>query len=514
MVEYQDINISRYPVFSTYQDMGMTKGEIESDLIATIQRRFYQMTDEQKEDMNLTEETFTTTNIYRLIDEDRISVNFFDMITINGIEYPSYNMEIDIDGDGLFSILPNSNSSEAGWVPQKPVNRYNSTTYEQAKKEKYAKMNAAHLADDPNPSALKKAWWTFLDVAKLQGGEVIGEIENELRELTGIDFGKGSQARFSAENVLELHAQENQQEILLLEAAMADREDMDNFNIIKGDLVMTQDGRIVRSDNAFFDLISKNEGFEGKVYDAQKYYLSGGMKGQFGKGSHRDLMKQAYQLMEEGAISKITGKKFETRQEALDSLMNPMLMGNMEKWGMYDPTVGHGFSLNNKDAMDSLINGHTGTTSLSQKYTIEGLMNGSEFLTMSDSINVFLDVVITQKQNYIKALYPDIDFTNAKNSPLYLALTDMAYVTNKWVKEGTFHNKHMNLYLKTGDKTHIGDWNTAAEDTVLGQMRIDADMAITKGLTGHFHRLEQDAFLIKKWMDGGMIWKQEDDPEL
>ena len=268
---------------------------------------------------------------------------------------------------------------------------------------------------------------------------------------------------------------------------------------------MTQDGRIIRSDNAFFDLISKNEGFEGKVYDAQKYYLSGGMRGQLGKGSHRDYMKQAAKLVQEG--------KFATQKEAFDSLVNPMLMANMEKWGMYDPTVGHGFSLNNKDAMDALINGSTGTTELSQKYTMKGLMDGSEFLTMADSINVFLDVIIPEKQNYIKALYPDIDFTKAKNSPLFLALTDMAYVTNKWVKEGTFHNKHMNLYLKTGDKTHIGDWNTVDDNTVLGQMRKDANRAVEKGLTGHFHRLEQDAFLIKKWMDGGMIWKQEDDPE-
>ena len=93
--------------------------------------------------------------------------------------------------------------------------------------------------------------------------------------------------------------QENQQAIVLLEAAMANKGDLRNFEVLKGDLIMSKDGRIVKSDNAFFDLISSNEGFEGSFYDAAKGYLSGGWKGQFGKevigiicNKHQNLFKK------------------------------------------------------------------------------------------------------------------------------------------------------------------------------------------------------------------------------
>ena len=116
-------------------------------------------------------------------------------------------------------------------------------------------------------------------------------------------------------DTIQQEVQENQQEIILLESAMAERGDIREVNVLKGDLIMTPDGKVVRSDNAYFDLISRNEGFEGSFYDAQKTYMN--------PKDHAKLMSKAYNLVEEG--------KFTNRQEALQSLLRSDLMENYKK---------------------------------------------------------------------------------------------------------------------------------------------------------------------------------------
>ena len=482
-----DYNLTRYPVKSTYLSRGLTESDINSDLVMTIMRRFYQMTDQERIDLGLTDEMMTTTNLYRLIEDGRIQTQY--MKKIEGL--PAYDIRMDIDGDGLFHTLPHPISSDAHWIPEKPIDRYNANTYEKAVKAQQNKLRANDLSKDPNPSDLKKAWWYIKGIALTEGAEALREIGEDLDNFFGVDLQ-------DAQNFITQDVQENQQAIVLLEAAMANKGDLRNFEVLKGDLIMSKDGRVVKSDNAFFDLISSNEGFEGSFYDAAKGYLSGGKKGQFGKGSHRDYMQQAAKLVQEG--------KFATQQEAFDSLVNPTYMANSKQYGMYDPTIGHGFSIHNKEAMNALV---------AKGYTIEGLLNGSEFLKMEDSIDVFLETILPEKQQFVQNLYGNIDFKDAKNSYLHLALTDMAYVAgNQWIGykkngEPTEFMKHLNNLIATGDKKYLGVWGEENPDTMLGQMTMDANAQKTKGQGGNYTRLEQNAFYIQSWFDGAKIWKQE-----
>ena len=477
-----DLNLSQYPVKATYLSRGLTESDINSDLVMTIMRRFYQMTDEERTDLGLTDEMMTTTNLYRLIEDGRIQTQY--MKKIEGL--PAYDIRMDIDGDGLFHTLPHPISSDAHWIPEKPIDRYNANTYEKAIKAQQKKIRAWHLSKNPNPTDVNKAVWFIMENVLTRGTEVLREIGEDLDSFFGVNLQDAQ--KFTTQDV-----QENQQAIVLLEAAMANKGDLRNFEVLKGDLIMSNDGRVVKSDNAFFDLISSNEGFEGSFYDAAKGYLSGGMKGQFGKGSHRDMMQLAYKLVEEG--------KFATQQEAFDSLVNPTYMANAKQYGMNDPTIGHGFSINNKEAMNALVG---------KGYTIEGLLNGSEFLKMQDSIDVFLETILPEKQQFVQNLYGNIDFKDAKNSYLHLALTDLAYVAgNGWIGNETQFYQHLNNLVKTGDTQYLGVWGTEDANTILGQMTMDANAQQRKGQGGNFHRLEQNAFYIQSWFDGSKIWKQE-----
>jgi hypothetical protein len=416
---------------------------------------------------------------------------------------------MDIDGDGLFFTMPNPASSDAYWIPEKPINRYNANTYDKAVKEIKRKLMAENLANDPNPSEWKQAIWNIKGILATSGNEILKNIRAKKTEKWGWDpwnvfMGGLMETIGNNKDMIVQEVQKNQQEIVLLESIMADKGDVRNYNILKGNLVMSKDGRVIKSDNAFFDLIANNEGFEGNIYDAQKLYMQ--------PKKHARLMGQAYTLWKEQP------DKYSTQWDAFKSLTNKTLMANMDKYGMYDPTIGHGFSINNKDAMNAILSIQNDDGS--SKYTMKGLLNGDEFLKMEDSIKVFLDTVLPEKQNFVKSLYPDIDFTDAKNSYLFLPLVDMAYVAgNAWIGhkrngEPTEFYKHLNNLMATKDfGKYLGVWGTEDTDTILGQMTLDANARKKDGLTGLYHRLEQNAFYFKKWSEGSKIWVQEDDPD-
>ena len=152
-----DYNLTLNPVLETNQSQQMTASDIQSDLIQTVFRRYYSMTDQQRIDLGLNDEMMTTSNLYRLINDKRIETPFIKQI--EGL--PAYDIRIDIDGDGLFSTLPNVFNSEMYWVPQKPINRYNANTYEKAVKEKKNRLWAQELSKNPNPSDFTQAIWNL-----------------------------------------------------------------------------------------------------------------------------------------------------------------------------------------------------------------------------------------------------------------------------------------------------------------------------------------------------------------
>ena len=462
-----NLTMTRYPVYETYEGKGLSRSDIQSDLVMTVMRRFYQMTDQEREMYGITEDMITSNNLYRMIDEGRIKTTYWK--TINGL--PSYKIQMDLDGDELYSVLPNVASSEIGWIPEKPVARYNNVTYEQAKKEQKKKLRQWHLSKNPNPTDLNKAVWSIMEEILTGGKEALNEVGKDIDEFFGTNLQDDQE--FLSQDI-----QENQQAIILLQSAMANRTDIDDINILKGNIVMNKDGRVVRSENAFFDLIIKNEGYDNKVYDAQKHWMN--------PQKHAKLMGEAYNLHQQG--------KFATQQEAFKSLLPHSYN---EKYQMFDATVGHGFSMNNQNVVKALE---------AKGYTYDGLMSGKETIKMNDSIDIFLDTLLPEFQTQVRNTYGNIDFDNYKNSYLYLALTDMAYNAGSgFIGDKTQFYKHLNNYVATQDKAHLGEWGVADRKTVLGQMTIDANAYKAKGLSGIATRLEHNAHLITQWSNGASI---------
>jgi len=462
-----NLTMTRYPVKETYKGKGLTESEIDSDLVMTVMRRFYQMTESERDTYGLTEDMITSNNLYRMIQEGRIRTEYFK--TIQGL--PSYTIHMDLDGDELFSVLPNTSNSEIGWIPEKPTSRYNSVTYEQAKKERKKQLRQWHLSKNPNPTDLNKAIWGIMEEILVGGREVLNEVGKDIDEFFGTNLQDDQE--FLSQDV-----QENQQAIILLQAGMAQRGDIQDYDILKGNIVMGKDGKVVRSENAFFDLIMKNEGYDNKVYDAQKHWMN--------PRKHAKLMGQAANLVKQG--------KFATQQEAFNSLLPHSYN---QKYQMYDATVGHGFSMNNKNVVKALE---------AKGYTYDGLMSGKEKITMQDSIDIFLDNVLPEFQTQVRDTYKNVDFNNHKNSYLYLALTDMAYnAGHGFIGNKTQFYKHLNNYISTNDKTHIGEWGIADPNTVLGQMTIDAEAYKAKGLSGIAGRLEHNGHLISQWTEGASV---------
>ena len=473
------LNLTQYPLMETYANTNLSKSDIQSDLVMTIYRRYYMMDDNQRAELGLTDKMMTNTNLYRMINEGRIQTTFWKKI--NGL--PSYTISMDLDGDGLFSSIPNMSNVNMGYIPEKPAHSYNKQTYDRAKKELMGRKWKEHLMDDPNPSEVKQAWWWLRDQIEFLGIEAVREIDADMNEgfrkkhpiwskLIANTLGKSTLSSpfhllFAGDEgkMLSKEVQKNQQELLLLQSAMAQRGDVEEYNVLKGNIVMGKDGKVIRSENAFFDLIAKNEGFEGTIYDA----------------------KNPNWKPSDG---------FDTAS---------------------DPTIGHGFSLKNSDNIQYLINAG---------YNWDDIKSGKGFLKMEDSIDIFLDNVLPKYQKEVQELYPNIDFTNVQNSFLYLALTDMNYhagsrlskrnvsyeedgrtkqktvMRSGFIGTSTQFYKHLNNYVKTNDTSYIGKWEEANPETVLGQMRIDANVYKNKGLTGIYHRLENNAKYITNYMNG------------
>ena len=84
-----NLTMTRYPVKETYKGKGLTESEIDSDLVMTIMRRFYQMTESERDTYGLTEDMITSNNLYRMIQEGRIR-----MIGITIERWPSFMCEV------------------------------------------------------------------------------------------------------------------------------------------------------------------------------------------------------------------------------------------------------------------------------------------------------------------------------------------------------------------------------------------------------------------------------------
>lgn len=437
----KNLLISRYPVYSTYGKMGLSKDDIDTDTIYTIQKRLSNMSSAEKLALNITDEKLSNVNLSQMLENGHIRLTYNNKSQPGK---PSYNIDIDLERDGIFSSIPNPLNPDASFVPEKMPIRYNQLS-SAASNQQEIQRGTEWGSNFIMKTGLNK-----------QNSDMIANIasfayvygETGLKEIGEWIFGE---QKFTISDRQRILQQRIEQQIAL-ENAMEDKQRNIAGQYLKGNLVMNDNGDVIRSENPLFDVIAKNEGFEAKVYPD-----SSGIQ-----------------------------------------------------------TIGHGLALDVKtdDGIvphTELINALT-----AKGYNIEKIRSGEESISMKDSVDLVLDVgVKTANDRVIKHYGKELmgrgnGFLRMALTDMMYQTGDGK---RSFAGPNSKFYKYLNLYRKTKDTKYLGEWGVANPETVLGQMFIDAEAYKQRGAGGIYNRLEKNAQFIMMWAEGRDIQVDTEFPE-
>ena len=460
----KQLPISRYPVYTTYGKMGLSQDDIDTDTVYTIQKRLSSMSDAEKSVLNITDEKLSSVNLFQMLENGHIKLDYNKRSKPG---QPSYNISMDLERDGIFSSIPNPLNPDASFIPEKPLQRYSQLSlsaaneeYVQSGKNKISNylqqfQNKNRTQDNIVLDELGIDKTKGINLSK-QATDIIGDIsarvavggENVWTEVFEWVFGESDYTITTQQKKL----QERVSQQIALERAMADKERNIAGQYLKGNLVMNDNGDVIRSENPLFDVIAKNEGFEAKVY--------------------------------------------------------------LDTSGVQ--TIGHGLALDVKtdDGIvphTELINALT-----AKGYNIEKIRSGEESINMKDSVDLVLDVgvkaandrvikhygkeLMGRGNGFLRMALTDMMYQTGDGKRSFAGPKSKFY-------------KYLNLYRETKDTKYLGEWGVANPETVLGQMFIDAEAYKKRGAGGIYNRLEKNAQFIKLWADGRDIQVDVEFPE-
>tara|TARA_R110000764_G_scaffold148196_1_gene236116 strand:- start:437 stop:1825 length:1389 start_codon:yes stop_codon:yes gene_type:complete len=448
--------ISRYPVYSTYGKMGLSKDDIDTDTIYTIQKRLSNMSSAEKLALNITDEKLSNVNLSQMLENGHIKLDYNNKSQPGK---PSYNISMDLERDGIFSSIPNALNPDASFIPEKMPKMYNQLSLAASNEKEVIRgmewgsnfiqryQKKAIINDGTNTLFPQLSKGTTDIIANIAArGYVMGE--TALKEIGEFIFGEKEFTISDRQRILQ--QQIGQQ--IALENAMEDKQRNIAGQYLKGNLVMNDNGDVIRSENPLFDVIAKNEGFEPKVY--------------------------------------------------------------LDTSGIQ--TIGHGLALDVKT--DNGIVPHTELINalIAKGYDIKKIRNGEESISMKDSVDLVLDVGVKTANDRVLKHYGK-ELMGKGNGFLRMALTDMMYQTGDGKKsfagpKSKFH-KYLNLYKQTKDAKYLGEWGVANPETVLGQMFIDAEAYKKRNQGGIYNRLERNAQFIMMWAEGRDIQVDTEFPE-
>lgn len=437
----KNLLISRYPVYSTYGKMGLSKDDIDTDTIYTIQKRLSNMSSAEKLALNITDEKLSNVNLSQMLENGHIRLTYNNKSQPGK---PSYNIDMDLERDGIFSSIPNPLNPDASFVPEKMPIRYNQLS-SAASNQQEIQRGTEWGSNFIMKTGLNK-----------QNSDMIANIasfayvygETGLKEIGEWIFGE---QKFTISDRQRILQQRIEQQIAL-ENAMEDKQRNIAGQYLKGNLVMNDNGDVIRSENPLFDVIAKNEGFEAKVYPD-----SSGIQ-----------------------------------------------------------TIGHGLALDVKtdDGIvphTELINALT-----AKGYNIEKIRSGEESISMKDSVDLVLDVgvkaandrvikhygkeLMGRGNGFLRMALTDMMYQTGDGKRSFAGPNSKFY-------------KYLNLYRKTKDTKYLGEWGVANPETVLGQMFIDAEAYKQRGAGGIYNRLEKNAQFIMMWAEGRDIQVDTEFPE-
>ena len=502
----------KFPMMQTYLSKGMSKDEIMTDAVMTIQENVMNMSDSERVASGIGTDFLTYENLYAMWDNKQIKFNWNNQSKKNN---PTYNISIDPDGSGMFVNIADPNNPSNAFQPQSNRIFKESLSLEQTRGEYNNKKwiewfgnnvkKKEYIQNNPNPyyerygiepkdqpkfnSTLKGLFDLTLGAINKgkNGVEDLGRMFNDIEWLPNI-------APIDM-NTIERLTQENQLDFLSYQKSKQSGALDDSFAAKYSGGVETAMGVKQVGTNLFYDFTKKHEGgYYPNVYDTN-YKSQTGYDGE---------------NMQITGLTNIKGlKEGQTTPMASEGSKVTLEQYEYMKSENGDPTIGTGLSLKDKDVIQELE---------SLGYNIDNLMKGTETLSREDDVTV-VSKIMDNKLQLVERITGIEDLRTNKNAYLAVALVDLAYNSPTWI--GPRFKRALKKFIETGDLAHIGTFDSYNEGSgklvfagdnysninkyepaLLNELWNDAEGMAEKGYGGFRTRFGDVAGLIQAWSQG------------
>jgi hypothetical protein len=388
-------NVQQYDLFGHYGKLGFSERQIQDDLIFTLQNRLMNMSNLQKDEYGINEEFFNNTNLFDMYDAGRIRATYDEKSTE---PYPTYNLEIDFDGDGIFSTVPNPKNTEVNFRPMQSVDfsdgKFSRDSFFQTYfKEQYESMKSS-MPSDVRDFLVANPWADGFLESTITGYSRFAEFDREFTEKFAnfIDDFSNQEDRVGAPSVFK--------------------------KIV----------RTVFENTIGFD--ANKDRLEFEVQEAQRDYIKQAMYGQVNANNFINNPYLAHIYKNEGAFS-------ESVYDPMNKDRSYEYLSQMKN-GKYinDPTIGYGLSLNDKWVTTQLIN---------KGYNIESLLKGEQKLELNHGMEISVNYMNIKKNDLVDFFGEDL--AKPENSYLMMALLDLNYLSGFNV-DGSFIGDRMKSAIK------------------------------------------------------------------
>jgi hypothetical protein len=388
-------NVQQYDLFNHYGNLGYSKKQIEDDLIFTLQNRLRNMSNLQKDEYNINEDFFNKTNLFDMYDSGRIRASYDERSTE---PYPTYNLQIDFDGDGVFSTVPNPNNTQVNFRPMESqsfaddrfsrndfMNNYFKNQYETYK------------------SALPSSVRDYLNENPWIDGMAEKTLEGHLRYVQLNKEGKDKLKGFINEFT-------------------------DQSDRVGSPSVFKKIVRTIFEGSFGFD-IDPNR-LEKQVQDLQGDFIKQAMYGQVNENNFIRNPYLAHIYKNEGGFS----------NQVYDPMNKDRSYEHLSKKinGKYvnDPTIGYGLSLNDEWVNKQLLN---------KGYDIDLLLKGEQKLNINHGMEISINYMNVKKDELVNFFGEDL--AKPENSYLMMTLLDLSYLSG-FNNDGSFIGNRMKKAVK------------------------------------------------------------------
>jgi len=480
-------NIVKYPIYQTFENLGMSREEIEYDAVDTIIERVRGMSNREREDLGLTDDWMNQNNLYTYIHNGRIKFTYDERSKESS---PKYHIHADIDGDGIWNSIPNPYDPEVSFQPQGILKKYRSDTISRVKAEVYNDYYNSFIDGMDKATVLEKYGFDIRENPKLNSAVrtifnfAVGSVDAGKNWLDNVElFFEETpflpNIKFDSQSIKDI-VQQRQIETQIYEQNAAQYQDEYKTAKYSGVFQMTKDGQQLQTDNIFMDTTAKFEGgFHSVVYDPRF------------RGSYTPDVLGGPDAKYMSEDSKITQEQYDYQMGAKG-----------------DPTIGYGFSINpNTDG------GKANIARLRELgYDPDKILKGEQALSIEDAQKMFLEILDEKFQLVQNIIGEPLD--DNRNTFLAVALTDMAYINRKFI--GDRFQKALKNFMKTGDVKYLGSFEPYGEgsgavrgseldkyEPTIGQELYNDGMANKeKGLGGIYTRFNNNWQLISAWANG------------